>query len=95
MKRVSEWTSKRSGGRERSEQSGASKRVSGASERANRRTSGSVLTSVFFSIFDHSGGATMRELGSILQIQFNPVIEYSKGLVKIMLYTNVLSIAHI
>ena len=53
--------SERSGGRERSEQSGASERVSGASERvsgaskqANGQASGPVLTSVFFSIFDHS-----------------------------------------
>ena len=46
--------SERSGGRERSEQSGASERVSGASKRANGRASGPVLTSVFFSIFDHS-----------------------------------------
>ena len=46
--------SERSGGRERSEQSGASERVGGASERVNRRANGPVLTSVFFSIFDHS-----------------------------------------
>ena len=45
--------SERSGGRERSEQSGASERVSGASERANGRANGPVLTSVFLSIFDH------------------------------------------
>ena len=35
-------------------QFGASKRVSGASERANGRANGPVLTSEFFSIFDHS-----------------------------------------
>ena len=46
--------SERSRGREQSEQSGASERVSGASERANGRVSGPVLTSVFFSIFDQS-----------------------------------------
>ena len=39
----SERTSEHSGGRERSEQSGASERVSGASERANGRASGPVL----------------------------------------------------
>ena len=41
-------------GRERSEQSGASKRVSGASERANGRASGPVLTSWFLFVPDHS-----------------------------------------
>ena len=46
--------SERSGWRERSQQSGASKRMSGASEQANGRASGPVLTSVFFFIFDHS-----------------------------------------
>ena len=40
---VSEQTSERSGGHEQSKQSGASKRVSGASERANGRASGPVL----------------------------------------------------
>ena len=39
--------SERSGGRERSEQSGASERVSGASERANGRASDPVLQSGF------------------------------------------------
>ena len=38
--------SERSGGRERSEQSGASERVSGVSERANGQASGPVLQSV-------------------------------------------------
>ena len=47
-------TSERSGGRERSEQSGASKRVNGASERANGRASGPVLLSVFLVVIDHS-----------------------------------------
>ena len=42
--------SERSGGRERSEQSGASERMSGASGRA----SGPVLTSVFLAVIDHS-----------------------------------------
>ena len=53
--------SERSGGRERSEQSGASERVSGASERvsgaserANGRASGPVLQSVFLAVIDHS-----------------------------------------
>ena len=44
----------RSGGRERSEQSEASERVSGASERASGRESGPVLTSLFFFVPDHS-----------------------------------------
>ena len=51
---VSERASERSGGRERSEQSGASERVSGASERANGRASGPVLTSLFLFVPDHS-----------------------------------------
>ena len=51
---MSERTSERSGGRERSEQSGASERVSGASERANGRASGPVLQSVFLAVLDHS-----------------------------------------
>ena len=46
--------SERSRGRERSEQSGASERVSGASERANGRASGPVLLSVFLAVIDHS-----------------------------------------
>ena len=46
--------SERSGGRQRSEQSGASKRVSGASERANGRASDPVLTSQFLFVPDHS-----------------------------------------
>ena len=51
---MSERTSERSGGRERSEQSEASERVSGASERANGRASGPVLQSVFLAVIDHS-----------------------------------------
>ena len=47
--------SERSGGRERSEQSGASERVSGASEQANGRAIGPVLQSVFLTVLDHSG----------------------------------------
>ena len=46
--------SERSGGRERSEQSGASEQVSGVSERANGRASGPVLQSVFLAVLDHS-----------------------------------------
>ena len=46
--------SERSGDCERNEQSGASKRVSGASERANGRASGPVLTSRFLFVPDHS-----------------------------------------
>ena len=52
--RANERTSERSGGRERSEQSGASEGVSGASERANGRASGPVLTSLFLFVPDHS-----------------------------------------
>ena len=46
--------SERSGARERSEQYGASERVSGASERANGRVGGPVLTSAFLIILAHS-----------------------------------------
>ena len=46
--------SKRSGGREQSEQSGASEGVSGASERTNGRASDPVLQSVFLAVLDHS-----------------------------------------
>ena len=46
--------SKRSGGHERSEQSGASERVSGTSQRANGRASDPVLQSVFLTAIDHS-----------------------------------------
>ena len=46
--------SERSGGRERSEQSGASERVSDASKRANGRASGPVVQSVFLAVIDHS-----------------------------------------
>ena len=46
--------SERSGGREQSEQFGASERVSGASERANGRASGTVLQSVFQAVLNHS-----------------------------------------
>ena len=53
VSKVSKRASERSEGRERSEQSGASKRVSGASERANGRASGPVLTSVFLVILAH------------------------------------------
>ena len=52
---VSERTSERSGVREQSEQCEASERVSGASERANGRVSGPVLTSGFLVDLAHSG----------------------------------------
>ena len=55
MSEVSERASERSGGREQSEQSGASERVSGASEPANGRVSGPVLMSLFLFVPDHSG----------------------------------------
>ena len=51
---ASERASERSGGREQSEQSGAGERVSGASERANGRASGPVLTSRFLFVPDQS-----------------------------------------
>ena len=50
--------SERSGGRERSKQSEASDRVSGASERGNGRASDPVLMSRFLFVPDHS--ATFR-----------------------------------
>ena len=46
--------SERSGGRKQSEQSRVSERVSGASEQANGRASGLVLTSLFLFDPDHS-----------------------------------------
>ena len=58
---ASERTSERSGGRERSEQSGASERVSGASERANGRASGPVLTSRFLAVIYHSATGATQE----------------------------------
>ena len=57
---VSERRSERSGGRERSEQSGASERVSGASERANGRAGGPVLMSLFLFVPDHSEMARLK-----------------------------------
>ena len=51
--RASEQMSERSGARERSEQCGASKRVSSASERANGQASGPVLTSRFLAFLTH------------------------------------------
>ena len=60
---VSERKSECSGERERSEQSGASEQVSGASEQPNRQASGPVLTSVFFSIFDQSDELDFWEMG--------------------------------
>ena len=41
--------------------------MSGASKRANGRASGPVLTSVFFSIFDHSAG--IKSLNSLVFFQ--------------------------
>ena len=57
--------SERSGGRERSEQSAASERVSGASERANGRASGPVLQSVFLAVLDHSDEAELNGMNSL------------------------------
>ena len=61
--------SERSGVQDRSKQGGASKRVSGASERANVRASGPVLQSEFLVILTHSptgddsGRETTKERG--------------------------------
>ena len=55
-------TIERSEGRERSEQSGAIERVSGASERANGRASGPVLMSLFLFVPDHSGLSARRRI---------------------------------
>ena len=54
VSKVSERASERSGALERSEQVGASKEVSGASEQANGPVSGPVLQSVFLVLLDHS-----------------------------------------
>ena len=59
---ASEWTSERSGGRERSEQSGASEWVSGASKRVKGRASGPVLTSRFMAVLNHSALALDLDL---------------------------------
>ena len=59
---MSKQTSERSGGRELSEQSGVSERVSGASKQANGRTSGPVLPSVFLAVLDHSGDVLRRRV---------------------------------
>ena len=50
---ANEWRRERSGASMWSEQGGASERVSGASETANGRVSGSVLLSGFLDILDH------------------------------------------
>ena len=52
--------SERSGGREQSEQSGASERVNGASEQANARASGPVLTFLFLFVPDHSAPVNQK-----------------------------------
>ena len=51
---ASKWTHECNGACKQSEQYRASKWVSGASERANRRASGPVLQSVFLAVLDHS-----------------------------------------
>ena len=58
--------SERSEAREQSERGGASKRVSGASERANRRASGLVLQSVFLADLAHSATSFRRFLYDVL-----------------------------
>ena len=52
--RASKQMNERNGARERSKQCGASKLMSGASERANARVSGTVLTCGFLVVLDHS-----------------------------------------
>ena len=66
---VSERTSERSGGRERSEQSGASERVSDVSERANGRASDPVLPSRFLVALDHSASTLWFQLTQFLARQ--------------------------
>ena len=64
---MSERANERSGAREQSELCGASERVSGASERANGRASGPVLTSQLMAVLNHSavgGGNQKIRLGS-------------------------------
>ena len=57
---MSERANERSGARERSEQSVVSERVSSASERANRRASGPVLTFLFLFVPDHSASVAFN-----------------------------------
>ena len=66
---MSEKTIERSGGREQSEQSGATERVSGASERANGGASGPVLTSLFLFVPDHSAELTRSLARSLTHFQ--------------------------
>ena len=61
--------SARSGGCKQSEQSGASIRVSGASERANGRASGPVLMSRFLFVPDHSGKAFNQSIVKMLMVR--------------------------
>ena len=78
VSKVCERMSKRSRGRERSKQSGASVRVSAASERANGRASAPVLTSLFLFVPDNSALSpdetvsdnSVNTQGSCLEIQF-------------------------
>ena len=59
-----------SGGRERSEQSGASERVSGASERAKGRASGPVLQFVFLAVLAHSAFPFFKLMGLSAELSF-------------------------
>ena len=78
--------SQRSGGCERSEQSGASEQMNGASERANGQASGPVLTYVLFSIFDNSatGVHQMRLLHrhSLIMMSFDDFLDATTHLYK-------------
>ena len=63
---MTERTSERSGGRERSEQSGASGQVSSAIKRANGRASDPILMSQFLVDPDHSGMVTHSGLNTVV-----------------------------
>ena len=73
--------SERSGARERSEQCGASERVSGASERANGQASGPVLTSRFLAFLTHRALMPHREIDTE-----NIVMIYLRGLIVLSVY---------
>ena len=81
--------SERSGGRERSEQSGASERVSGASEWVNGRVSGPVLTSRFLFFPDHSAIRTpVLRLFNDLFFEFFFLFHFSHSLSFFFIYSH-------
>ena len=63
----------RSRGRERSERSGASERVSDASERANGRANGPALTSLFLFVPDHSASSSSSSSSSLPPVVSHPL----------------------